>query len=311
VTDVLLATSSAWPDGEPGASALDASLRARGIASRWVVWDDPAVDWAAARLVAVRSTWDYIGKYDAFLAWAREVEAVTPMLNGAHVFAWNTDKAYLAGLDGVPVVPTLTADDVPALQEAVARFGRAVVKPRVGAGGSGVLVVDDPGDPRLGVEVEEVPGLPARGPWVVQPLVESVRSEGETSVFVLGGQTVSQVDKLPVGDEIRVHEYFGGSSRPVPLRDEAATLAYDAFAVASGLLGRTLHYGRADLLRLADGTLAVSELELVEPGLYLDVLPANAEPFADVVRAAVQAAPASATADPVANAHGIPADWAT
>ena len=37
------------------------------------------------------------------------------------------------------------------------------------------------------------------------------------------------------------------------------------------------------MLRLADGTLAVGELELIEPGLYLDVLPANAEPFADLV----------------------------
>ena len=311
MTDVLLATCSNFPDGEPGAEALSAVLEARGISSRWVVWDDPAVDWAAARLVAVRATWDYTGKYAAFLAWAREVEKVTPMLNGADVFAWNCDKAYLAGLAGVPVVPTVTADDVPALQEAVARFGRAVVKPRIGAGGAGVIVVEDPSDPRLGTDIDDVPGLPARGPWVVQPLVESVRTEGETSVFVLGGRAVSQVDKLPVGDEIRVHEFFGGSSRPVPLRDEAASLAYAAFAAAAELLGRPLHYGRVDLLRLADGTLAVSELELVEPGLYLDVLPANAEPFADVVAAMVQAAPASATAAPVANAQGIPADWAT
>jgi hypothetical protein len=126
------------------------------------------------------------------------------------------------------------------------------------------------------------------GSWVVQPLLDSVRTEGETSVFVLGGQTVSQVDKLPSGGEIRVHEHFGGSSRPVPLRDEAAALAYDAFAVASGLLGCRLDYGRVDMMRLADGTLAVSELELVEPGLYLDVMPENAEPFADVVFATLR-----------------------
>jgi len=29
----------------------------------------------------------------------------------------------------------------------------------------------------------------------------------------------------------------------------------------------------------------VSELELIEPGLYLDVSPANAEPFADLLAA--------------------------
>lgn len=285
MTDVLLVTCSDWPHGEPGADALDAALAARGIASRWVCWDDPEVDWAAARLVAVRSTWDYVGRYAEFLAWARRVEAATRLVNGADVFAWNVDKTYLARLDGVPAVPTRPAADLAGLRAGVEEFGSAVVKPRIGAGGGGVIVVDDPDDPRLGAPIDDMPGAPARGPWVVQPLVESVRTEGETSVFVLGGTVASQVDKLPVGAEIRVHEYFGGSSRPVPVRPESADLALAAFEVAGALLGRRLDYGRVDMMRLADGTLAISELELVEPGLYLDVLPANAEPFADVVLA--------------------------
>jgi hypothetical protein len=118
---------------------------------------------------------------------------------------------------------------------------------------------------------------------VVQPLVGSVRTEGETSVFVIDGRVVSQVDKLPVGDEVRVHEHFGGSSRPVAVRDEAAALATAAMEAAASRWGRPLDYGRVDMMRLDDGTLAVSELEVIEPGLYLDVLPANAEPFADLV----------------------------
>ena len=32
-----------------------------------------------------------------------------------------------------------------------------------------------------------------------------------------------------------------------------------------------------------EGRLVVSEVEVTEPGLYLDVLPGNAEPFADAV----------------------------
>jgi glutathione synthase/RimK-type ligase-like ATP-grasp enzyme len=285
VPSVLLATSSGWPDGEPGAAVLDAALSARGLDARWACWDDPAVDWSGADLVAVRSTWDYMQRHEQFVAWARQVAGQTRMLNGPEVFAWNVDKAYLIGLDGgLPVVPTRTAATLEELAAGVHEFGVAVVKPRVGASGAGVLLVDDPADPRLGTEVKDHPELPAgRGPWVVQPLVASVRSEGESSVFVLDGVPVSQVDKLPAGGEIRVHEHFGGSSRPVPLRDEAAVLALAATAAADRALGVRLDYGRVDMMRLADGTLAVSELEVIEPGLYLDVLPDNAAPFADLV----------------------------
>ena len=282
MTSVLLATSSNWPDGEPGAPALVDALDRRGITGRWATWDDPDVDWPAADLVAVRSTWDYTERAEEFLAWARKVDAATRLLNGADVFAWNHDKAYLAGL-AVSAVPTRTAGTREELAAAVTDFGTAVVKPRVGAGGGGVIVVDDPADPRLGTVIQSHPGLPpSPGPWVVQPLVTSVRTEGETSVFVLDGAPVSQVDKLPVGEEIRVHEHFGGASRPVRLRDDCVDLALTALA-AVARDGRPLDYGRVDMLRLDDGSLAVSELELIEPGLYLDVLPANAEPFAELV----------------------------
>ena len=59
----------------------------------------------------------------------------------------------------------------------------------------------------------------------------------------------------------------------MPLRDEAAALALQGMAAAERALGVRLDYGRVDMMRLADGTLAVSELEVTEPGLYLDVLP--------------------------------------
>lgn len=280
MTTVLLATFALLPDGELGGAGLVAELEERGLDARWVCWDDPAVDWAAADLVAVRSTWDYHRRCAEFLDWARTVEKETPFLNGADVFAWNADKAYLAAIaDRVPVVPTELLDDrtlVPGLAAALDRFGTVVVKSRTGASGVGVVQAEATDDHRLS-------GLTA-GPWVVQPLVESVRTRGESSVFVMDGVAVSQVDKVPGGDEIRVHEQYGGSSRAVALDDEAAAVAVAAMREVSSLLGAELDYGRVDLMEL-DGRLVVGELELIEPGLYLDVLPANAAPFADLVAA--------------------------
>lgn len=268
--DLLLVTCSALPDGEPGHGALDAALADRGIAARWVCWDDPSVDWASA-LVAVRSTWDYDSRLAEFLAWSRSVPR---LLNGADVFAWNTDKAYLVALEraGVPVVPTVAVDAATDLAAAAARFADAVVKPRTGAGGRGVLVV-------TGGALAD----PGPGPWVVQPLVASVRSEGEISVYVLGGEPGSMVRKVPASGEIRVHEQYGGSTVEVPRTAAAADLARRTVRAAEALLGTTLAYARVDMMRLADGSLAVGELEVTEPGLYLDVVPANGAAFAAVV----------------------------
>jgi glutathione synthase/RimK-type ligase-like ATP-grasp enzyme len=279
MTDVLLVTFAGMPEGEPGGKLIVEELATRGLTSAWAVWDDPAVDWAGARLVAVRSTWDYEWRREEFLSWAREVSQVARLVNTPGVLEWNTDKRYLVSLldAGLPVVPTLVAEDDVELRLAVAAFDPAVVKPRVGAGGRGVVVLD--GARPLRDRDERV----GEGPWVVQPLVPSVRTEGETSVFVLGGRAVSMVRKLPAGEEIRVHEEYGGRTDAVALTEDAADLARRTVAVAEEVVGTPLPYARVDMMRLADGALAVSEVEAAEPGLYLDVVPENAGAFADAV----------------------------
>lgn len=277
--DVLLATCADLPDGEPGGHLLVEELAARGIGAAWARWDDERVDWSASRLVAVRSVWDYERRREEFLAWAAAVGPV--LLNGPEVFAWNTDKAYLVDLarTSLPVVPTVSVDDESELAPAVAGFLPAVVKPRVGAGGRGVVVFDgEPGGPE-GLD-ESMLGP---GPWVVQPLLPSVREEGETSVFTFGGQVVAQVRKLPAAGEIRVHEEYGGRSARVAVADEAAELARQAVRVTEELLGTRLAYARVDLMRDEDGALLVSEVEATEPGFYLDLVPENAVAFGDTV----------------------------
>lgn len=278
MTRVLLATFNLMPDGESGGDLLLAALAERGVEAAWAIWDDPDVDWAGADLVAVRSTWDYQRRCAEFLEWARTVERETPLLNGTDVFAWNADKSYLTALGDVPVVPTGVLDDrtlVAGLTAAVERWGEVVIKPATGAGGVGVVVARGVDDPSL-------EGL-VPSPWVVQPLVESVRTLGEASVYVFGGAAVSRVDKLPAGEEIRVHELYGGATRPGVLDAGTAGLAEHAVAAAAELLGGAdLAYARVDLMSY-DGQPVVSELELIEPGLYLDVLPGNASAYADVV----------------------------
>lgn len=278
---VLLVTSDAhdglFRDGEPGAPALDAALAARGIESRWVLWDDPEVDWAGAELICVRATWDYQERPQEFLAWAARLDQ-SRLLNGADVFTWNHDKSYLAELadvDGLPVVPTIAALGLDELRAAIDATGRSVIKPAVGAGGYGLLIAEDSADRRL------LPVSVRR--QVVQPVVTSIETVGEVSVFVVGGEAVCQVRKRPAAGELRVHEHFGGVSQPVELEPAPVGVALDAWRWLESKFGRELHYLRVDLLWWGDRW-CVSELEAIEPGLYLDVVPDNADPFADLVR---------------------------
>lgn len=273
---VRLVTCAMWPNGEPGHEHLDAALAERGIAAQWVGWDDPDVDWTDG-LAAVRSTWDYEQRLDDFLAWTRSVPR---LLNGSAVMRWNLDKRYLVELAeaGVAVVPTVVASSDAEIAEAVARWPVAVVKPTVGAGGRGLRIAAD-GDTTVLAE----PGV-ATEHWLVQPLLESVRTEGETSVFCFGGRAVTQFRKVPASGDIRVHEHLGGTVRAVPLDAEATAIALAALEAASDVVERELDYARVDLMCLTSGELALSELELVEPGLYLDADPINAAAYADLVQ---------------------------
>jgi hypothetical protein len=119
---------------------------------------------------------------------------------------------------------------------------------------------------------------------VLQPLLESVRTFGELSVFVLGGRAGLAARKLPQSGEIRVHEEFGGVTERTEPTPQARALAERVVATAERVVGAGVGYSRVDLMLDDDGALVLSELEMTEPGLYLDVLPDNAEQFAELLR---------------------------
>src|SRR5690349_15119149 len=106
--DVAFVTQAGLPEGSSEDQRLIPALAAYGVRAGFVVWDDPAVDWAAPAVCVVRSTWDYFHRRDAFVAWAERVAGLTELWNPAPVLRWNTHKRYLADLAarGVPVVPT-------------------------------------------------------------------------------------------------------------------------------------------------------------------------------------------------------------
>ena len=206
-----------------------------------------------------------------------ERERVTK-INPVPLLRWNSDKRYLTELatKGIATVPTrlVEALDEAALDLARCDFGEAlVIKPPVSASADGTHLLR-PGD-----------ALPdeARGkPMMVQPFLRSVAQEGEYSLMLFGGSFSHATIKRPKAGDYRVQPHLGGTDTPCDAPAGAIELAEAALAAAPAAPA----YARVDLIRLNDGALAVIELELVEPALWLQHSPDHGAAFAAAIKAA-------------------------
>lgn len=247
-----------------------AAFAEQGVEAESVIWSDPGVDWSQFDLALIRSTWDYIDSRAHFLSvLAAIVEAGCRLFNPLDIVRWNSDKSYLFDLRrwGVPIVPTwaVAGANPVTLGATVAAQGwqRAVLKPRIGAGAANVSLVP----------IEEVAGsvrrLAEQQPqqqFLLQPLIESVMTEGEWSFIYLDGELSHTLLKKPAAGDYRAHGVYGGSvERARPRRDDLLQV--------EEMLGRLPFdplYARLDLVRYEE-RLAIMELELIEPILYFNL----------------------------------------
>lgn len=266
MAELILATGRHMPRDAPENELLAAALAELGITAAVRPWDEP-LDWADARLVLVRTTWDYYTRLDDFLAWARRVDRRTALRNTAAILEWNSHKRYLLHLAeaGVPVIPTtLLPRNATAAghAEALARHdgGEVVIKPAVSAGARGALRVraSEP------AAAEHLAMLTRAGDALVQPFVPSVATAGESSLIFFGDRFSHAVRKVPAGGDYRVHEGYGGSVEPYRPSADEMNAARAALAAAPA----PPTYARVDLVTGPDGP-AVMELELIEPELFL------------------------------------------
>jgi hypothetical protein len=90
------------------------------------------------------------------------------------------------------------------------------------------------------------------------------------------------VRKIPGAGDIRVQPEYGS----VVTREEPSDEAHQASRKVLDAIGRELPYARVDLVRAADQTLRLIELEIIEPQLYLRWAPETAATFASAIAAA-------------------------
>jgi glutathione synthase/RimK-type ligase-like ATP-grasp enzyme len=261
---------------------LQAALAERGVEGTTAVWDDATVDWASFDLVVIRGTWDYFGRLEQFLAWARRVSATTRFLNPVSVVEWNTDKRYLRDLAAfdVPVVPTTW---VAPGKEWSAPGGEFVIKPTVSAGAfeTARYRSEEIDEARAHVIRLHQKGLVA----MVQPYLPSVDDKGETALMYFGGRYSHAINK---GALLRpgqgVVEKLWADMRITPATASAAQQAVaDAALAAAAWVTEPATYARVDLLTDLDGGPVVIEVELVEPALFLQEAPGSAARLAEAI----------------------------
>ena len=266
---------------------LQDALQRAGAQAPILAWDDPSVSWARFDAALLRSAWDYSERLPEFLDWAGQTSTKTRLLNPLEIIRRNTDKHYLADLAkaGVPIVPSRFAEpgeDAPAaLRHFLEAFPDAkefVLKPAIGAGSRDAQRYGREHGAEATLHVARL--LDAGRSVLMQPYLASVDEAGETALMFFDGVFSHAIRK---GSLLNRGE---GPTRALfaPEKITPRTPGKDELAVAKAALAalskEPLAYARVDLIRAADGSPVLLELELTEPSLFFPYGDGSADRFA-------------------------------
>ncbi|MDI9639688.1 hypothetical protein QM565_28695 [Geitlerinema splendidum] len=239
-----------------------AAFQEAGHDTQALAWDDPSVNWHEWDAVLIRSTWDYPLRSQEFLDWLTRIAETTRVINSPEIIRSNLHKSYLLELhgQGIPTVPTqiFTPNQTDQLQDAIPHLDsdRFVLKPAIGAGSFKTQVF------HANQSLEALEFVREHMPnedFLLQPYLESVESAGERALVFINGEITHKVIKQPrfIGQNESVSESLPPTSEEIKLANQ----------VLAGY--KDLLYARVDVF-LNDGQeMLVSEVELIEPSLFL------------------------------------------
>jgi len=265
---VALITCLELPEPDPDQALLLSALHHAGLHAELLAWDDPQAHPEAFDLCILRSCWNYYEHPSAFLAWIETAASCSRLLNPASVVRWNLHKRYLQRLQAahVPIIPTAwISQGAPSDLRTIMRvrgWTDVVIKPAVSAGSFHTqrFRADhvQEGQTFLAMLLQERDTL-------VQRYMPAVEQTGEKAVVWIDGACTHAVRKRP--------RFAGGIehvSDALDVLDHERAIAELAIAC----VGAELLYARVDVIHDDEGNLVVSELELMEPSLFLLQCPA-------------------------------------
>ncbi len=261
---------------------LQKELEGQGISSVRVDWARKDMDWSQYKCVVFRTTWDYFDRFEEFSQWLDDVSKQTKLCNPYSMIKWNMDKHYLKDLEskGIPVTPSRFVEkgSTVNIEDEILKSGwhELVIKPCVSGAARHTYRVN-----KLNAKAIEtvVNKLLKYESFVYQPFLESVLTQGEDTLMLFDGKFSHAIRKLAKPGDFRVQDDHGGTVHDYQPDAEQIEFAEKAMAVCSTLPS----YGRVDMVRDNQGKLALMELEMIEPELWLRKHPPSAKLFAESI----------------------------
>ncbi len=276
---IVIATCRAYPELSTSNATLAGALVAAGSEVAARPWNGaPLAEFAAARAVLLRQTWDYTQDPGGYAAWAVRAETLgARLINRAGLAVWNNDKRHLiemaaAGI-ATPETRDLSREDDPA---AVVRAlgGRVVLKPAFGGSGRGVRLASPE------TVAETLAGIAAEMPGasvMAQEFCPEIAA-GEWSLVFVAGMLSHAILSRPAEGEFRTNSAFGPDRRQAEAPPEAAA----AGRAILDWLGETPLIARIDGVMRGPCFLC-TELELTDPDIALHLAEGSAERLARAI----------------------------
>ncbi len=261
---------------------LKDALERLGLSVNRTYWDDPNYDWGQTRAVVFRTIWDYFERFDEFWPWLQRIQNQTQLINPMELLEWNIDKAYLFDLAqrGIPVVPSVLVKkgETRSLSAMAVQnnWTDLVVKPTIAGGG---YLTYKYGADELDQRQTQFDALVKDRDMLVQGYIPSITTRGEASLMVFGGVFTHSILKRAKTGDFRVQDDFGGSVHPYEHTPDDVALAQKVMAQCSGVPA----YGRVDIVWNEHNQPMVSELEIIEPELWVRNAPWSADYFAKAI----------------------------
>lgn len=261
---------------------LKEALERLGLSVNRTYWDDPNYDWHQTRAVVFRTIWDYFERFDEFWPWLESVQEKTQLINSMELIQWNIDKAYLFDLAkrGIPVVPSVLVKKGKSQSlRGIAtqnNWTDLVIKPTIAGGGYLTYKYSNDALDRVQSDFD---ALVQERDMLVQGFIPTITTRGEASLMVFDGAFTHSILKRAKAGDFRVQDDFGGSVHPYEHTSDEVDLAQRVMAQCSSVPA----YGRVDIVWNEQNQPMVSELEIIEPELWVRTAPWAADHFAKAI----------------------------